>query len=220
MTHLSFFNFFKFNQRPGSLLGGVWAWRATCYSRWGCLQHHHIALIVHRDNVSWIMSTPTISVIRKVGAYPLVVTSQQMAALSSMVANPCRPISMVANQHQPTSMVANPCQPISMVANPCQPILIVASELQPISIVANPWQPISTNLPHQVLLFHQRLGYARPLYLLLIGELQVFDVWSEYYAHLISQLQLSPIQIFRMRYPTKGCLTFIAFHLIHPPWVK
>jgi len=37
---------------------------------------------------------------RKVGAYPLVVSIQQMAAPSSMVANQYQPISMVANHPQ------------------------------------------------------------------------------------------------------------------------
>ena len=60
-----------------------------------------------------------------------------------------------------------------MIANYLKPILMFSNHQQhQISMVASHQQHLASH-PQQVHLFHQRLGFAKLLFLLLIGELQV-----------------------------------------------
>ena len=102
--------------------------------------------------------------IRKVGACPPMTRYKRAPAPSSTVTSQPYPISTVTNQPSPISMFANYLKPILMFSS--------HQHQHQISMVASHQQHQASH-PQQVPLFHQRLGFAKLLFLLLIGDLQV-----------------------------------------------
>ena len=148
---------------------GGCAWRAICYSGSGCassfkLSDRYTDILIYRYiDIQIYILLPKYFSIRKVGACPPMTRYKRDPAPSSTVTSQLYPISTVTNQLRPISMLANYLRPILMFSNHHQ---------HQISMVASHQQHQASH-PQQVPLFHQRLGFAKLLFLLLIGDLQV-----------------------------------------------